>query len=96
MQIQTEDQISSSDVSGTGEHELRVRIEELGGMLVEATKTVTQVSRRFLALFNRNMEHVRIDRFIFEEADYETVAVKEVREIREIFKAFGIRIEAHI
>ena len=42
---------------------------------------------------NKSMDFVRVEQFIFEEADYEMISLKEVREIREIFKAFDIRIK---
>lgn len=38
------------------------------------------------------MDFVKLENFIFEESDYELISLKEVKEIRDIFKAFYIDI----
>ena len=39
------------------------------------------------------MDFVRIENFVFEEADYEMISYKEVKEIKDIFRAFDIKIK---
>lgn len=49
--------------------------------------------KRFVSAVNKSMDFVRIEQFIFEESDYEMISMKEVKEIRDIFKAFDIKIK---
>lgn len=39
------------------------------------------------------MDYVKIERLIYDESDYYDICSKEVNEIRDIFKAFGIEIK---
>ena len=48
--------------------------------------------KKFLSSINRALEYVKVDIFVFEEADYAFVSQKEVNEVREIFKAFDIQV----
>ena len=41
---------------------------------------------------NKVFEYVKIDGFVFDEADYLMVSEKEVKEVIEIFKTFDIDI----
>jgi hypothetical protein len=49
--------------------------------------------KKFLQLFNKVLKHVKLETFVFEEADYVFVSEKEVKEVREIFRAFDIEIK---
>ena len=49
--------------------------------------------RRFIQAFGKAFEFVTIQSFVFEKADYKQISLKEVREIREIFKQFDIAIK---
>ena len=40
------------------------------------------------------MKHVRMDSFIFDEADYQMIAQKELQEVGSIFEAFGLKIKS--
>jgi hypothetical protein len=48
----------------------------------------------FIRKFNKIFEYVSLERFVFEESDYEYVSIKEVKEIQAIFKTFDITIKA--
>ncbi len=58
--------------------------------MVEITDEVLKLVEKFIANFNKSMDFVRIEYFVFEEADYEMISFKEVKEIKDIFKAFDI------
>lgn len=60
---------------------------------MNVTDELLKSSKRFLGAFNRVMEFVRIEHIIFEESDYELISYKEVKEIRDIFRAFDIKIK---
>ncbi len=49
--------------------------------------------KKFIQLFNKTFNHVKLEIFVFEEADYVFVSGKEVKEVRDIFRAFDIDIK---
>ena len=71
----------------------REKIQNLGNRLVDSTDEVLKGIKRTIAQFNKVFEFVYIQNFIFEESDYEIISFKEVKEIKEIFKTFEIRIK---
>lgn len=60
--------------------------------MVELTDEVLKQTRKFIVFFNKTMEFVRLESFVFEESDYELISFKEVKEIKDIFRAFDIKI----
>jgi len=60
---------------------------------VTVTEELMKQVKRFVSAVNKSMDFVRIEQFIFEESDYEMISMKEVKEIRDIFKAFDIKIK---
>lgn len=75
------------------ERPTRTKISRLGDKLVDTTESVLKGIKRIISAFNRNLEYVRIDTFVYEEADYMFVSEKEVKEVKEIFRAFDIDIK---
>lgn len=49
-------------------------------------------AKKFTSFFNKALEFVKVEIFVYEEADYCFVSQKEVNEVREIFKAFDIQV----
>lgn len=56
------------------------------------TKSALDAISHFLQQENRVLRRVRIDRFLFDDADYTAISRKELQEISEIFGAFGLHI----
>ena len=54
----------------------------MGNNLVELTDTIIKNVLKFFKSFNKNFTYVRLELFIFQEADYIDVAIKEVEEIQ--------------
>lgn len=68
-------------------------MQDLGDLLISATNQVLKSLKSFLPEFNRVMEHVSINVFNFDGADYQLICLKEVDEIRTIFNEFSISIK---
>lgn len=49
--------------------------------------------KKFLVQFNKLLEFVCIQNFVFDDSDYENISLKEVREIKDIFMSFDIKIK---
>jgi hypothetical protein len=49
--------------------------------------------KKFIGSFNKFFEYVKIETFVFEEADYIYVSEKEVKEVRDIFRTFHIELK---
>ena len=60
---------------------------------MNVTDELLKGSKKFINGFNKAMEFVRIEHIIFEESNYELISYKEVKEIRDIFRAFDINIK---
>ena len=75
-------------------HQARNELLQMGNHLTEVTDKVIQHSLKFFKTFNKQFTYVRLETFIFQEADYIEVAIKEVQEIGKIFLSYEIRINA--
>lgn len=75
------------------EKSTRSKIGRLGERLVNSTEDVLTGVKKFINTFNKALEFVQLETFVYEEADYAFVSEKEVTEVREIFKAFDIHIK---
>ena len=64
----------------------------MGNRLVDLTETLIRKVNTFFNKFNKSMLFVQLDTFIFQEADYITVSMKECEEIAQIFSAYEINI----
>ena len=62
----------------------------MGNNLVELTDQIIKGVFKFLRIFNKQFTYVKLVSFIFHEADYVDVAVKEVQEISQIFASYEI------
>lgn len=49
--------------------------------------------KKFLVTVNRGMTQIKIDKFIFDGADYLKICEKEMKEISEIFETFDLVTE---
>ena len=65
---------------------------KLGNNLVFLTDQVLKLSKAFFRSFNREFFFIKLDQFIFQDADYLEVAVKEVEEITTIFASYELFI----
>ena len=65
-------------------------MKKLGNTLVELTDQVNKVTRQFLNKVNKHFNHVRVETFIFQEADYLEIARKETEEIGVILASYDI------
>ena len=65
---------------------------QMGNTLVDLTDQITKQSVKFLKTFNKQFTYVRLDQFIFCEADYIQVAIREVNEISEIFATYELEL----
>lgn len=94
-ETEIEEELSSQYNVQLGQEEkpTRSKIMRLGDRLVDTTQDVLQGVKKLLSQLNKNMEFVQVGVFVFEEADYKFVSLKEVNEVREIFKAFDIYIK---
>ena len=57
----------------------------MGNSLVELTDQIIKGVLKFFRIFNKQFNYVKLESFIFQEADYIDVAVREVQEISQIF-----------
>ena len=64
----------------------------MGNRLVELTDILIKKINNFFNRFNKTMTYVKLEQFIFQEADYMEVALKECDEIAQIFSAYDIHI----
>lgn len=87
-----EDEVVPVSEADSEEKPTRSKIARLGNKLVDTTELVLKGVKKFIALFNKSFNFVTIECFVFEEADYAFVSEKEVREVRDIFRAFEIDI----
>ena len=88
-----EEELTSQYNVELDEKPTRSKISKLGDRLVDTTDDVLLAVKKMITLFNKSFEFVQIEVFVFEEADYILVSEKEVKEIRDIFKAFDISIK---
>ena len=59
----------------------RNEMRSMGNKLVELTDSLISRSKGFFTKFNKTMMYVKLEQFIFQEADYMEVALKECGEI---------------
>lgn len=88
-----EEELVNQQETQNDDRPTRSKISRLGDKLVDTTDQVLKGVKRFLSLFNKVFTHVKLENFVFEEADYVFVSEKEVKEVREIFRAFDIEIK---
>lgn len=69
------------------------KMQALGNSLIETTDEVLRSIKTFISAFNQTFEFVSLANFMFEGTDYRQISVKEVSEIRAIFKQFGLEIK---
>lgn len=50
----------------------------MGNNLVDLTDQIIKGVLKFFRIFNKQFSHVKLEAFIFQEADYINVAMKEV------------------
>ena len=68
-------------------------MQKLGNKVVELTDVLLKQSKTFFRTFNSSFSYVRLARFIFQDADYLEVSVKEVEEISAIFAMYELYIK---
>ena len=68
----------------------RQEMLQMGNNLVDLTDTIIKQSLKFFKTFNKQFTYVKLETFIFQEADYLEVAIKEVEEIGRIFSSYEI------
>ena len=59
---------------------------------MDCTDEVLRSLKRFYTQFNSSFEFVFVQHFLYENADYREVSIREVREIRDVFNMFDIEI----
>lgn len=100
MNLQSDDQIEQHyEIKGlTSESDIpqerpsRDKIQSLGDTLIYCTEEVLKYLKRFYAQFNSCLEFVHVKNFLYENADYRDISIREVKEIREVFTMFDIDI----
>ena len=70
----------------------RAKIKKLGNHLIDQTERVLEKSRPFLAKLNKCFEDVKFDFFLFQEADYCDIIIKEVNEISTILHSYEVTL----
>ena len=70
----------------------REEMTNMGNTLVALTDDIIKRVKTFFSKFNKTMLYVRLETFIFQEADYMEVSLKECDEIAQIFSAYDIQI----
>jgi len=80
----------NSEKDAVEEDDPKSNMKKMGNKLVEQTDVLLKGMRPFFRNFNRHFSYVRLDTFIFQEADYMDVAIKEVAEITAIFASYDI------
>lgn len=70
----------------------RLEMQQMGNTLVDLTDQITKQAVKFIKQFNKMFSYVYLDRFIFQEADYVEVAMREVNEITQIFATYEIEL----
>lgn len=70
----------------------RSEMIKLGNQLVTLTEHLLKQGRQFFRSFNRRFTYVVLEHFIFHDADYMQIAVKEVEEITAIFASYDLVI----
>ena len=70
----------------------RQEMLQMGNTLVEQTDQIIKQVLKFFKTFNKQFTYVKLESFIFQEADYIDVAVKEVQEISRIFESYEITL----
>lgn len=70
----------------------RAEMLAMGNNLVELTDQILKHSQKFFKSFNKQFTYVKLESFIFQEADYLEVAIKEVEEIGKIFSSYEIQM----
>ena len=72
---------------------LREKIKDLGNTLIDCTDEVLRTLKRFYTQYNSSFEFVFVQQFLYENADYREISIREVREIREVFNLFEMEIK---
>lgn len=70
----------------------RTEILNMGNNLVDLTDQIIKGVLKFFRTFNKQFTYVKLETFIFQEADYLEVILKEVQEIDEIFNSYEIHL----
>ena len=65
----------------------------MGNNLVEFTDQILKGVTKLFKTFKKMFSYVQLEQFIFQEANYLQVSVKEVEEIRQIFTQYEITIK---
>lgn len=57
----------------------------MGNNLVDLTDQMLKGTTKFFKSYNKIFNFVKIETFIFQEANYLEVSIKEVEEVRQVF-----------
>jgi len=90
MNIQNELDIGDSEDEQS--RDTRRELTRIGAELVKASRKALEAVQNLLQAQNRLMRNVKVDRFVFDEADYTAISKKELSEVFDIFQAFGLQM----
>lgn len=90
MNIQNELDIGDSEDEQS--RDTRKELTQIGAELVKATRKALDSVQNLLQAQNRLMRGVKVDRFVFDDADYTAISRKELSEVFDIFQAFGLQM----
>lgn len=62
----------------------------MGNNLVDLTDQIFKGVPKFHRTFNKQFTYVKLESFIFQEANYVEVSLKEIQEISQIFASYEI------
>ena len=62
----------------------------MGLDLAQTTDFLLKEIKKFLININKNLQFCRIEKFIFDGAEYTHICAKEMKEISEIFESFDL------
>ena len=68
----------------------RNEILTMGNNLVDLTDQIFKGVSKFYRTFNKQFTYVKLESFIFQEANYVEVSLKEIQEISQIFASYEI------
>ena len=90
---ETKKRIAAAKKAAFEAEDPREEMRSIGNKLVQVTEQFLRKVGPFFKNFNKNFQFVKLDQFIFQEADYVDVAKKEVEEIASIFSKYDIIID---
>lgn len=59
---------------------------------MKSTRKALEGVQNLLGAQNRLMRYVKVEKFVFDEADYTAISRKELSEVFDIFQAFGLQM----